>query len=328
MSVTNQGVLTQLGADVSNWQGNIDLHGLDFVSAKCSQGTGYHDLYFARNRANAKHNKQPFIAYHFLERGNGKQQAQFFVHLVNLSGGFNDIGAMVDIEKQNKSYGPTLHDVSDFVAEFTRLVPGKTLVFYTGGWYWRGYLGDPTAFAGHPLWDANYIKGSGTPQQLIRGVTPNYFPHYGGWKKHTIRQFSSSGVVNGRKMIDLDEFEGSLRQLADVLHIGYKPPVVTPRPTTPATPSPHLVVDGILAAKTISAMENVLVHHKLLAHAHGVLTHNAIVALQKYLKVAHDGIIGPVTIKALQKHVGAAHDGKWGPDTTRHIQEALNHNKF
>jgi GH25 family lysozyme M1 (1,4-beta-N-acetylmuramidase) len=328
MPVINQGVTTLLGCDVSNVQGiAIDAKGLDFVSAKATQGLTFNDRLFAKNRELAKSHWQPFIAYHFLERGNGAAQARHFVNFVNLSGGFVGIGAGVDVELQNRTTGPSLKDVGDFIAEFNRLVPGKQIILYTGAWYWKGHLGNPTAFANIPLWDSAYIRGSGTPQNLIKGVTPNYFVKYGGWTKHSIRQFSSSGTVNGHHPIDLDEFEGTVHDLAVVLHLNYDPLVVE-KPVDPKQPSTHLNVDGVLGSMTISAMEHVLVSHKLLGGVSGFLGQHARRALQAYLHVRVDGVLGPITIAALQKHVGAQITKVWDHQTTRHIQSALNAGRF
>lgn len=46
--------------------------------------------------------------------------------------------------------------------------------------------------------------------------------------------------------------------------------------------------------------------------------------MQKWLKVAEDGVIGPATVKALQKKVKAKVDGEWGKGTTKALQKHLN----
>jgi lysozyme family protein len=51
-------------------------------------------------------------------------------------------------------------------------------------------------------------------------------------------------------------------------------------------------------------------------------------AFQRYLHVADDGVIGPVTVRALQVHVGAESDGIWGGQTTQALQHALNAGRF
>ena len=310
MTVTKDNVVLALGCDVSNLQGRtLDCHaakreGIDFVVAKATQGVSFNDRFFSLNRQAARAAALPFAAYHFLERGAGAQQATHFVNYVHGSGGFAGIGAVVDVELQqeNPPMGPGLQDVKDFVAAFRQLVPEKRLLLYTGGWYWRGYLGNTTELGDLALWDSSYITGAGSAADLVqrgggdgKGVTPGFFRSYGGWRRHTIRQYSSNATVAGIYPVDVDVIEGELEAVERVFDLQAQLP---PPPPPPLHSFTELAVDGSLGRATVDA-------------------------LQWWLRVGRDGVCGPQTTAALQRRVGALPDGQWGPNTTRALQGFL-----
>ena len=56
---------------------------------------------------------------------------------------------------------------------------------YTGGWWWRGYLGNTTEFADLPLWTAQYYDGVADPGAVDL---------YGGFKMAHAKQWNASGL--------------------------------------------------------------------------------------------------------------------------------------
>jgi hypothetical protein len=63
---------------------------------------------------------------------------------------------------------------------------------YTGGWYWRGHLGNSTAFAHEKLWNSYY---DGDPD--IDGLP------YGGWTTAAIEQYQGTTELCGQS-VDLN----------------------------------------------------------------------------------------------------------------------------
>jgi hypothetical protein len=83
-----------------------------------------------------------------------------------------------------------------------------------------------------------------------------------------------------------------------------------------------LVVDGKFGPATVKALRKAL--GRPAGTAFDARTKGA---LQGWLGVKPDGVIGPVTVKALQRRLGASQDGVWGKETTKALQRALNAGK-
>jgi hypothetical protein len=56
---------------------------------------------------------------------------------------------------------------------------------YTGGWYWKGYMGNTREHAERDLWDADYRGQHST------------FASYGGWTRRAIHQYTGDGRLPG-----------------------------------------------------------------------------------------------------------------------------------
>ena len=65
---------------------------------------------------------------------------------------------------------------------------------YTGGWYWRGYMGNTVEFNDRALWTSQYDG--------IRD--PAVVTLYGGWTSCAIKQFAGTSVLSGQGGVDLN----------------------------------------------------------------------------------------------------------------------------
>lgn len=323
-----------LGIDIYN--GNSDGYdmnavkrdGISFVIHKASQGWtggpgGWMDWKFvgAVNRARAAG-----IAltggYHWLLKGNGALQAQLFYASMQRVGGPHGMLACVDVERNDwdQTLNPDEATLKDFLAEWDRISGGQPMFIYGASWYSDGYMHADGAFAGRPLWWADYYQRSYPVPigQLVADVTPGYFAAFDGWKSYVIRQWTSNGIVAGQQS-DCDIFFGTLAQLtAYTVPAGVKPPVVVVTKPVPAgvnvrsvQAAVHAVQDGVWGPDTDRRCELV---------RHAGPTKN----LQAALGTAADGIWGPNTqsvyitaVKGLQNALHVAADGAWGPITDK-----------
>jgi hypothetical protein len=141
---------------------------------------------------------------------------------------------------------------------------------YTGRWYWGGpgspgHMGNPDGRHLGRLWDSNYVNGAGDPWALLgdlqpgdmagRGVTPDYFPAYGGWdlESRLMRQFSSSALIQDMS-IDVSVFYGTRNDLATAWWAGS----IEPGPAAPAPAGPaQLAADGAFGVLTIRRLQEI-----------------------------------------------------------------------
>jgi hypothetical protein len=281
---------------------------MGFGLFKASQGTGFVDRLLPGNIDGARAHGLLPGAYHFLEAGNGAAQADHFLACLGAVGGIRGLLCAVDVELQNSTTGPSLADVTAFRGRWEAKVGKGRLILYTGGWYWSGHLGNPQQHGDLPLWDSAYVPGAGDPWQIVKGVTPGYFPAFGGWSNYLLRQYSSAASIGGISPCDVSVCydENRLRAAAGIVPTPPRPqPAPHPGPPHP-TPKP------------------------------GVPTRTQqIQALQGAVHAASDGAWGPDTDRRLrllrvhtptselQAMLGAHADGLWGPETHRVYFAAL-----
>jgi hypothetical protein len=139
-------------------------------------------------------------AYHFFRPDQDpKAQADFFISVVHPV--FEkDLPPMLDIETSNpnvsiQTYVANVKIWLDTVAAAFGVKP----VIYTGGPFWKTYLGDTHFFSDHLLWVAKY---SNVPPAL-----------FGGWTKLSIWQYSAEGNFAGIHPVDSDYYYGTLTEL-------------------------------------------------------------------------------------------------------------------
>ena len=301
-----------IGPDIYHGSGKFDAIGArkvgcDFAIYKIGQGLDFVDKAAEENDAKIKSAGLFRLRYFFLERSNGAAQADKCAALTKKLGDAEIVGHAVDVEKQNKSYGPTYQDVLDFEKRWREIMPGYPLGVYSGKWYWSGILGNPSAAMFDWLWDSTYVTGSGTPAALLKKVTRGY---WGGWgKTHglpVMRQFTSKSVVGGVSPCDCSVFWGTREELVTATTKNSAAPKPAP------APAPQPAKQSVWNKENWDENEN----GTLRLHDYGP----HVVIAQYALGVNHDGYFGNDTLDKLrdfQRHhsAGISENGTIGPLT-------------
>ncbi|MDA8218595.1 MAG: glycoside hydrolase family 25 protein [Dehalococcoidales bacterium] len=236
-----------LGVDVAGVNGRVvdakalKNEGLVFAFAKVSEGVTFADPLWQKNRDAILGQGLVCGGYHFLNRTDPAAQVASFLGKLGVDP--YSLLLAVDVETGLSGIGPNFATVLSFADEFKRALPGHPLIVYSGGWYWRGIMGNPDGSHIGPLWDSSYIAGKALCSRLYKtggkdgkGVTPTYFKAYGGWSLETrvIRQFSSTGTSGGMGGVDCDAFWGTVDELRGLMgKRPVAPPVVIPDDWTP-----------------------------------------------------------------------------------------------
>lgn len=208
------------GPDASRHQGVVDWRqvkaaGHAFGIVKLTDGVVYAHVDWGRtNLPQVKAAGLVPGAYHWLYGPRDPvAQARVYVDEVNRLGGFDGLLPVVDVEVDEDGTHPTHAQVLAFCAEWHRLVPDRTLIVYTGRWFWRGILGDPPAPPGTVLWHSEYEP---TIAEVVDGPE---LDGYGGWGHATLWQFTSNDAGLGMDVpgvstsCDLNRFFGSMDDL-------------------------------------------------------------------------------------------------------------------
>src|SRR5215471_11595375 len=193
------------GPDASHHQGNVNwasvqAAGHSFAFIKATEGSSYpFTSWYHDNIVPLRASGLVPGAYHFLRADTDPAaQAQFYVETV---GSFDGLMAAVDVETGSHNSRPSAVQVRAFAAQFHQLVPSKTLIVYTGRWYWRDTIGNPPGSDIGPLWHSAYASSPGSM--------------YGGWPTPTFWQNTSSGTCSGiGGHCDLNQFFGDSNALA------------------------------------------------------------------------------------------------------------------
>ncbi len=194
------------GIDVSHWQGAIDwtkvkLAGKTFSFAKATEGVGFKDDRYDRNKAGAMGQGIKFGAYHFARPGNNPvTEADWFVNNMGLQRGM--LIPALDIEVTG-GLGPTA--LTNWVKAWLQRVVDRTgakPMIYTSPSFWRNNLNDSRWFADNGysiLWVAHW----NTTSPSVPGS------NWGG-KSWTFWQYSDSGSVPGISgNVDLNRYRFS-----------------------------------------------------------------------------------------------------------------------
>lgn len=191
------------GIDVSHYQGSINwssvkASGVVFAFAKATEGSTYTDPNFSTNWPRMKSAGLVRGAYHYGRPGtDAVAQARHFVNVVNPTSG--DLQMVLDLETTDgRSPAQVWAWTQAFIAEIKRLT-GRPGIIYTGYYFWRDNVGNPSNNLDCPLWIASY-----NPAPTV----PSAWPYWTFW------QYTSSGSVPGiAGNVDLDYFNGSLTSL-------------------------------------------------------------------------------------------------------------------
>lgn len=191
--------MTTYGIDVSVYQAGIDwgavsAAGMEYSFARATIGLRV-DGTFASHKAGAQGQGLIAGAYHFLEPGSGKDQADVFLAATNQCQG---ILAALDCEAP----GLTTGLIDDFRARFRERTNNHPLFIYTGISFWVNHGNSPIDL----LWLAYYPKG-GYPGDS----SPVWDRRIGGVKP-TIWQYGPR-PIKGRAPVDGDAYRGTKDEL-------------------------------------------------------------------------------------------------------------------
>ena len=192
------------GIDVSHWNGTVNWTsvrnaGKVFAFCKATEGTTFIDSEFAHNWAGMAQNGIVRGAYHFGRPGtDAVAQAQFFVSVVQPTSG--DLQLVLDLEVTD---GRPPAEVWAWTRRFIKTIyalTGRPGIIYTGYYFWRDSVGNPSDNLNCPLWIAAWNTSS--------PPVPN------AWSTWSFWQYSSTGHVAGvNGNCDLDRFNGTTDQL-------------------------------------------------------------------------------------------------------------------
>lgn len=210
-----------VGNDIARYQGDIDYEiykdNSHFVIIKATEGVGYIDPKYARNRDEARRVGLPLGYYHFArpDLGNSPEnEAIYFCKIVtaNIREGET---LYLDYEPASNPF-PVVDWCKRFLdTVFTRT--GVRPMIYLNKSQVRGFDWSPVASAGYALWLACYDTS----------------PTYGAFNKMSMQQWTSSQKVPGIVgNADGDWFFGDVEQFKSY---GYHAPVV---PSSSESPSP------------------------------------------------------------------------------------------
>jgi lysozyme len=167
------------GIDISHYQTITDwdkLNSQDFIIHKCTQGTGYLDPTYKKNKTEIRQLSHPiFGAYHFSDNGDPIKEADWF--LKNLGEVTKEDIICLDAES---------NETPEWCEKFLGRVESKLGIkpyIYAPVVNWNRALD-------YPLWVARYGPNDGKKHE-------DYPPKIGKWKDWTIWQYTSKGKVDG-----------------------------------------------------------------------------------------------------------------------------------
>jgi lysozyme len=209
------------GLDVSVFQDQVDwktVHGAGFSWAACRATFGLStDTTFAANYAGIAAAGMLRSAYHFFVFADDPvAQANHFLSVVKPQPG--DLPPMLDVEQTpNMSAGAAIQRLGQFLSTVEAHTHARCL-FYIALGFWQGSLGSTDAFAGHPLWIAEYIDPRASSPPPPKATPPAVLPPppviVPPWKTWTLWQYSDQGRVPGiGPNVDLDVFNGDIDAL-------------------------------------------------------------------------------------------------------------------
>lgn len=193
------------GIDVSNWQSGIDvtqMHDVEFVIAKATEGTSYVNPDCDRVYQDAKNSGKKTGVYHFARKGDAITQAKYFVD--HISGYIGHSVLVLDYEASAVEQGVGwAKDWLDAVYNMTGVKP----VIYMSNSVIHRY--DWTSVSEHySLWNAGYYSGYNTIYGFVDN--PPLRGSLGEFYDNTVLyQYTSSGRLRGwPENLDLDIFYG------------------------------------------------------------------------------------------------------------------------
>lgn len=198
------------GIDVSHWQGNINwpavrVAGTTFAICKATDGLTFTDAKLMQNIAGMKANGIIPGVYHFARPGSDAlAQANRFLRMAKLANGGSFSGLLQLVLDLEATDGRTPAQVWAWTQTFcarVQQVSGRPCIIYTGFYFWRDQLGNPSSNLNCPLWLAAYV-----PESQVASLIPQAWSGV-GW---AFWQYTSTGSVNGVSgNVDRDYFRNT-----------------------------------------------------------------------------------------------------------------------
>lgn len=225
------------GVDSSSWQHphGAEVHwasaaddGPSFAFIKATEGTGPANHHYEADIQEARAAGMAVGSYHKARPATDPLvQARAFANRVQAAGG-PQLPPVLDIETDEGLNPDELVGWTRDFLEETRHLTGRTPMIYTYPSFWKDKTDNSTAFAGYPLWLAEYDKSEPTR------------PLPGGWNEWLFWQHADNGEVPGFSGdVDLNVFAGSRDDLGawiGPVSPGEIPPPA-PKPAAEAEPA-------------------------------------------------------------------------------------------
>ena len=192
------------GVDVSNWQGSINwgmvrAAGKQFAFAKATEGVGFKDASYDRNKAQAPANGIKFGAYHFARPGLNSPiaEADWFVDNSGYAPGM--LLPVLDLERYgNLTDTQLINWVKSWLGRVNERL-GVHAMIYASPSFWKEHMGNTRWFADNGysmLWVAHWNTTS-----------PSVPAYDWGGRSWTFWQYTSDGVVPGISgRVDLNRY--------------------------------------------------------------------------------------------------------------------------
>jgi GH25 family lysozyme M1 (1,4-beta-N-acetylmuramidase) len=221
------------GVDVSSYQhpngtginwSSVKAGGATFAFVKMSEGASYTNPYATGDLQGARAVGLRASAYHFarprLPLSTATADAQRFAAQVGNTKAAGALPPVLDIEANG---GLSAANVTAWTRTFLSALEsatGRTPMIYSGGWFWRGYMGNPAGFARYPVWISDYNPSATGPSL------------FGDFSYSTFWQYTDAARVSGISGgVDGNWFHGSRSQLDVLAYVGPQAPAVTTPPS-------------------------------------------------------------------------------------------------
>jgi GH25 family lysozyme M1 (1,4-beta-N-acetylmuramidase) len=218
------------GPDVSGWQhpagaginwASVRAAGASFAFVKATEGTGYVSPYYRGDVSAARAQGLYVGAYHFaqpsLPLSNAATEANYFANAIGNVTGRGWLPPVLDLEVTG---GLSAANVTAWAHTFLQTLQartGRVPILYSGSWFYRGYMNNPSGFGQYPLWDALYNNSVSSPGTL-----------FGDWTRTTFWQYTWQRPVPGiTGLVDASYFHSSRAALAALANDTI---VLTPKP--------------------------------------------------------------------------------------------------
>jgi lysozyme len=203
------------GPDVSNYQhpggaginwSAVRSRGARFAFVKVSEGGSFTNAYASSDLRAGRAAGLYVTGYHFgrprLPLTTAVSDAKRFAAQL---GNVRRAGYLPPVLDMETTGGLSAANVTAWTHKFLttlQTATGRVPMIYSGGWFWRGYMGNPKGFSQYPAWIAEY-----TP----RNTGPTLFSDFG---YSTFWQYTSTARASGISgAVDVSWFHGTQAQL-------------------------------------------------------------------------------------------------------------------